>query len=157
MHLSNPLPHIHTSLPPSIQHPFRTTPTPPLQIHHTPLYAAPLHPHSHPHPGIPPPQHLPTDHNMIIASKQPIHLLQHDQLGLREKQPHEQRQPEIDAREHVEGVEAAVLQEDGEELLADQVGDVLGLRGHADGLGAHVDGEDLRGVDPDCGAPGGFV
>lgn len=48
-------------------------------------------------------------------------------------------------------------QEKREELVDDQVGDVLGLRSHADGLGTNVHGEDLSGPDPDGGTPGRLV
>jgi hypothetical protein len=95
--------------------------------------------------------------HMITPPKQNINLLQTDLLRLGNKEINKTRQQEIDAREHVESVEAAVVEEDGEELLDDCVGDILRLGGHADGLGADVHGEDFGGPDPDGGAPGGFI
>lgn len=103
------------------------------------------------------PQKITTLFNMITASKQRINLLETNLFRLGDKEPHKGSEQEVDARKHVKGVEAAVLEKGGEELLDDAVGDVLGLRGHADGLGADVHGEDFAGPDPGRGAPGWFV
>lgn len=94
---------------------------------------------------------------MILTIKQHIHLLQQHLLGLRNKEVHKRREQKIDPREHVKGVKAAVIEEGGEKLLHNGVGDVLGLGRHPHGLGADVHGEDLGGPDPDGGAPGGLV
>jgi hypothetical protein len=50
-----------------------------------------------------------------------------------------------------------VVKEDGEELLEDGVGDVLGLRSHTNGLGANVHGENLGRPNPHSGTPRWFV
>lgn len=44
-------------------------------------------------------------------------------------------------------------EEGREELVHDEVGDVLSLRGHSDGLGTDVHGEHFGCPDPDGGAP----
>lgn len=91
--------------------------------------------------------------DVVISAEQSVDLLEHDLAGLRDAEVDEHSQQEVDAGEHVEGVEAALVQEGGEELLDDGVGDVLGLRGHADGLGADVHGEDFGCPDPYCCTP----
>ena len=91
--------------------------------------------------------------DVVAASEQSVDFLQTDLFGLGDHEPDEDGEQEVDAREHVEGVEAALVEEGGEELLDDRVGDVLGLRGHADGLGAHVHAEDLGRPDPGRCAP----
>lgn len=91
--------------------------------------------------------------DVVGATEQDIDLLEHDVPGLWDEEIDESGKQEVDAGEHVERVEAAVVQESREELLHDGVGDVLGLRSHADGLRAHVHGEDFGGPDPDCCTP----
>jgi hypothetical protein len=98
-----------------------------------------------------------TLNNMIRATKDSVHLLETNLLGLGHKEPHKRREQHVDAGKHVEGVEALILEEHGEELLDNAVDDVLGLRAHAYGLRADVHGEDFGSEDPDCCAPGGFV
>ena len=95
--------------------------------------------------------------HMIHAAKQRIHVLQRHLPCLRNPQPDKHRQSKVDASKKEKGVETAFGEEAREELLEDGVDDVLSLRGHADGLGADVEGEDFGGPDPDCGAPGWFV
>lgn len=111
------------------------------QLNHTPLF----------------PLQKPTMINMIRTSKKHINLLQWDILRLRYDEPHKHCQANIDTGKHVEGVESLLVKENGEELLTDDVGDILGLGSHADGLRADVHGEDFGGPDPGCCAPGWFV
>ena len=96
---------------------------------------------------------LSTTVNVVRSTKHSIHLLKTDLLSFRYKEPDEGSQQDVDTSKHIEGVESLVLEEEREELLDDRVGDVLGLRAHADGLGADVHGEDFGGVDPDGGTP----
>ena len=96
---------------------------------------------------------LGTTLDMVGAAKHGIHFLERNLLSLGDKEPDENRQSDVDTGEHVESIEPLVLQEEREKLLDDGVGHVLGLRAHADGLGAHVHGEDLGCVDPHCSAP----
>jgi len=95
--------------------------------------------------------------HMVRTTKQCIHLLEADLLCLRDEEPHERREQDVDACEEVEHEEAAVVEEDGEELLHDGVDDVLGLRAHADSLRTYVHGEDFRGIDPHGSTPGRLV
>ena len=95
--------------------------------------------------------------HMIDPVEQNIHLLERDLLRLRNEKPHKRREQEIDPGKHIERVEPAVIQERREKLLHDRVGDVLGLRRHADGLRAHVHAEHLGRPDPDGRAPAGLV
>ena len=103
------------------------------------------------------PHHLSTVIDVVLAAEQSINLLEHDSPSLGDKEVNKQRQEYVYPGEHIEGVESTVLQEGGEELLDDGVGDVLGLRGHAHGLGADVHTENLRGPDPHGSAPRWFV
>lgn len=48
-------------------------------------------------------------------------------------------------------------EESWEELVHNKVGDVLGLRRHADSLSTNVHGEHFGGPDPDGGTPRGLV
>ena len=98
-----------------------------------------------------------TLNNMVLTAKDGVHLLEANLLSLWDAEPNEDSKQHIDSGEHVEGVEALVLQEDGEELLDDGVDDVLALGAHANGLRTDVHGEDLSSEDPDGRAPGGFV
>lgn len=91
------------------------------------------------------------------TAKELVHLLERDALCLRDEEEDVADEQAVDAREHVEGIETAVLEEEREELLDDGVGDVLRLPGHADALGAHVEREDLGAPDPGDGAPRGLV
>ena len=95
--------------------------------------------------------------DVVAATEQNINLFHGNLLGLGDEEPDKEGEQEVDAGEHVEGVEAAVLQEGGKELLEDGVGDVLGLRGHTDGLSADVHGEDFGGPNPDGRSPGWLV
>lgn len=95
--------------------------------------------------------------NVTGPAKELVHLLERDALRLRDEEDDVADEQAVDTREHVEGVEAAVLEEEREELLDDGVGDVLRLPGHADTLGAHVEREDLGAPDPGDGAPRGLV
>lgn len=91
--------------------------------------------------------------DVVGTTEESINLLEGDLLSLRDEEEDKDRQQEVDTRKEVEGVEPIVVKEDGEELLEDGVGDVLGLRGHTDGLGANVHGENLGRPDPDGCTP----
>lgn len=95
--------------------------------------------------------------DMIGAAEQHVNLLERNLLGLRHEEPDESSEHATDACKHVEGVEAAVIEESREELLHDGIGDVLRLRGHADSLRTHIHGEDFGGPNPSCRAPRWFV
>lgn len=95
--------------------------------------------------------------DMACSAEELVHLLERDTLCLGDEEDDVADEQAVDSREHVEGVEAAVLEEEREELLDDGVGDVLRLPGHADALGAHVERENLGAPDPGDGAPRGLV
>lgn len=91
--------------------------------------------------------------NVILATKQSVDLFQGDLLGLRNAKPDEYCKEKVDTGKHVEGVEAAVVEEGREELLDYGIGNVLSLRGHTDSLGSNVHGENFGGPNPGGGTP----
>jgi hypothetical protein len=104
---------------------------------------------------------LPNNHltlrHMVSTAKEHIDLFQGHIPRLGNHKPHKYRETEIDPGKHVESIEALFVKENGEELLTDDISNILGLGGHAYSLGADVHGEDFRGPDPGCCAPGWFV
>lgn len=101
--------------------------------------------------------HHSTALDVACSAEELVHLLERDALRLGDEEDDVADEQAVDTREHVEGVEAAVLEEEWEELLDDGVGDVLRLPGHADTLCADVEREDLGAPDPGDGAPRGLV
>lgn len=101
--------------------------------------------------------HCCTALDVADAAKEPVHLLERHALCLGDEEDDIADEQAVDSGEHVESVEAAVLEEEREELLDDGVGDVLRLPSHADALGPHVEREDLGAPDPGHGAPRGLV
>lgn len=91
--------------------------------------------------------------NVVGTAKQSINLLERDLLSLWNKEVYEDSQQEVDSGKHVECVEAAVVQEDREELLEDGVCDVLSLRSHTDSLSTNIHGKDFRCPNPNSGTP----
>jgi hypothetical protein len=81
---------------------------------------------------------LGTTNNVVGSSKHSVHLFQGHLLRLRYEEPNKCDQQEVNSSKHVEGKEAFILQEDGEELLHDTVDNVLTLRAHAHSLRADV-------------------
>ena len=99
---------------------------------------------------------------MVWSTKENVHLLQGDLPRFWNEEDDVDREEQIDPGEEEEGVtaglvsmtdmhsdgrgrdlQAALGEESREELLEDDIGDVLRLRAHADGLRAHIHGEDL--------------
>lgn len=97
--------------------------------------------------------HHSTALNVACATEELVHFLEWDALCLRDEEEDVADEQAVDAREHVEGVETTVLEEEREKLLHDGVGNVLRLPGHAYALGPHVEREDLGAPDPGDGAP----
>jgi hypothetical protein len=95
--------------------------------------------------------------DMVGTTKQSVNLLEGDLLGLGNEEEDKDCQQEVDTRKEVEGEEAIVVKEDGEELLEDGVGDILGLRSHTNGLGANVHRENFGRPNPHRGTPRWFV
>lgn len=91
--------------------------------------------------------------NVVGAAKQRIDLLERDLLSLRNEEEDEYCQQEIDSSKHVECVEATVIQEDGEKLLENSVGNILRLRSHTNGLSANVHREDFGSPNPNGSTP----
>lgn len=91
--------------------------------------------------------------DVVGTAEQSVDLFKGDLLGLGNEEEDKDCQQEVDTGEEVEGVEAIVVEEDGEELLEDGVGDVLSLRSHTHSLRANVHRENLGRPNPDCGTP----
>jgi hypothetical protein len=91
------------------------------------------------------------------AAEELVHFLKRDTFSLWDEEDDIADEQAVDAREHIEGVEPAVLEEEREELLHDGVGNVLRLPSHAYTLGPHVEREDFGAPDPGDGAPGWLV
>lgn len=98
-------------------------------------------------------EHLGTLLSVIGTTENSIHVLKGDTLGFRDKEKHENAEQDIDGKEEEEALEASLGEECWEELLENGVGHILALRGHTDGLGSDVGGEDLTGPHPDTGTP----
>lgn len=97
--------------------------------------------------------HHSTSLNVACTTEELIHLLERDALCLRDEEEDVADEQAVYTREHVEGVETTVLEEEREKLLHDSVGNVLRLPSHAHALGPHVEREDLGAPDPGDGAP----
>lgn len=117
-------------------------------------------------------QQVATLFDVVATTEQHVHFFQGDFLRLRDEEPDEEGEENVDASEEVECVagrvlvglrlwewgwrgdlQAAVVEEGWEELLQDGVCDVLHLRTHAHGLRTYVHGEDLGRPNPDGGSP----
>lgn len=98
-------------------------------------------------------EHLGTLLSVISTTKNSIHVLKRDTLGFRDKEEHENNEQDVDGKEEEETLEAGLGEECWEELLENGVGYILALRGHTDGLGSDVGGEDFTGPHPDTGTP----
>lgn len=91
--------------------------------------------------------------DVVGAAEQDVDLLEADAPRLGHEEVDEDGEQDVGRHEEEEALEPLVVEEDGEELLEDGVADVLHLRAHADGLGAHVDREHLGRPDPRRRAP----
>lgn len=76
-----------------------------------------------------------------------------DTLGFWDQEEHKHGKTDIHRHEEKQALEALVVEEDGEELREDRVGDILHLRTHTNRLGTNIDREDLGSPDPDSGTP----
>lgn len=83
-------------------------------------------------------EHLGSLLGVVDTSKDSVHVLKGDTLGLRDKEEDKDGEQNINAEEEEETLEASLGQESGEELLEDGVGYVLALGSHTDGLGSDV-------------------
>lgn len=102
-------------------------------------------------------QHLRALVDVVGTTKEHINLLKRDPLRLGYEPPHKGCEADVHRHEEEHALQALLLEEDGEELVEDGLGDVLRLRAHPHRLGAHVHGEDLGRPNPDRGAPAGLV
>lgn len=76
--------------------------------------------------------------HVVDTTEKSVHVLERDVARLGHDEDNESSEEQVDAGEEVEGVEGRFGEEDGEELVEDEIGDVLPLRAHADGLGTDL-------------------
>ncbi|KAI6761660.1 hypothetical protein HG531_002213 [Fusarium graminearum] len=90
-------------------------------------------------------EHLGSLLGVVDTTKDSVHVLKGDTLGLRDKEEDKDGEQNINAEEEEETLEASLGQESGEELLEDGVGHVLALGSHTDGL-EHDNNTNSRGL-----------